>query len=143
MDENFRKKRVNKIFKRLKLPFGIKLKSYFDELDAQIVEHLKHLEKENWDLVTIEILELKFILISQIKTAVDFLKSSVEINTFLGELLPLRHCEDGKTRYIPMEEKYEKDTKKNVSLMGGNLDPVTSHLYKKKKSSSQEPMVFD
>ena len=46
---------------RLKLPFEIKLKPYFDELGVQIVENLKHLEKENWDFVTIEISELKFI----------------------------------------------------------------------------------
>ena len=27
--------------------------------------------------------------------------------------------------------------------MGGNLDPVTSYFYKKKKSLSQEPIVLD
>ena len=41
-----------------------------------------------------------------------------------------------------MEEKSEKDTKKKVSFMGGNLDPVTSNFYKK-NSSAQEPIVLD
>ena len=50
---------MDKMFIILKHPFGIKLKSYFDELGVQIIENLKHLEKENWDFVTIEILELK------------------------------------------------------------------------------------
>ena len=55
------KKGGNVFFIRLKLPFGIKLKSYFDELCVQIVEHLKHLEKENWAFFTIVILESEFI----------------------------------------------------------------------------------
>ena len=42
-----------------------------------------------------------------------------------------------------MEENYEKDTKKKVSFMGGNLDPVTSNFCKKKKLSDQEPIVSD
>ena len=79
------------------------------------------MEKENWDFVTIEIFELKFIQIRQLNTGVDLIKRSGEINPFLGEPLPLRDCEDGKSRSIPMEEKSEKDTKKKVSFMGGNL----------------------
>ena len=84
MDDFFRKQRVNKCFIRLKLPFGIKLKSYFDEHGVEIVEHLKHLEKENWGFVTIEILEFKFIQIRQLNTAVDLPKKSGGINPFLG-----------------------------------------------------------
>ena len=34
-----------------------------------------------------------------------------------------------------MEENSEKDTKKKVSFMGGNLDPVTSNFYKKNLSA--------
>ena len=79
MDERFRKQRVDFFLIRLKLPFGIKLKPHFDELGVQSVEHLKHLEKENWDFVNIEILELELIQIRQLKTAIDFLKRSVEI----------------------------------------------------------------
>ena len=41
------KQRMDKMFIILKHPFGIKLKSYFDELGVQIIENLKHLEKEN------------------------------------------------------------------------------------------------
>ena len=66
-----------KFFTRLKLPFVIELTLYFEELGVQIVEHLKHLEKENWDFVTIEILELKFIQTRQLKTAVFFLNGQV------------------------------------------------------------------
>ena len=33
-----------------------------------------------------------------------------------------------------MEENSEKDTKKKVLFVGGNLDPVTSHFYKKNSS---------
>ena len=77
MDENFIKQRVKKYCIRLKPPFGANFKSYFDKFGVQIVEHLKHLEKENWDFVTIEIIELKFILISQLKTAVDLSKVQV------------------------------------------------------------------
>ena len=130
-------------FIRLRLPFGVKLKSYFDKLGVQIVEHLKHLEKENWDFVTIEILELKFIQIRQLNTAVDFIKKSGEINLFLGEPIPLIDCEYGKARYIPMEENSEKDTKKKVLFMGDNLDLVTSNFYNKKNYSAQEPIVLD
>ena len=42
-----------------------------------------------------------------------------------------------------MEEKYEKDTKKNVSLMGGNLDPVELHFYQRKNSSAKETFFLD
>ena len=31
-----------------------------------------------------------------------------------------------------MEEKFEKDTKKKVSFMGGNLDPVTSNSIRRR-----------
>ena len=41
-----------------------------------------------------------------------------------------------------MEEKSEKYTKKKVSFMGGNLDPITSLFYKKKKSSAQKPIFL-
>ena len=70
------------------------------------------------------------------------LKRSGEINPFLGGTLPLRDWEDGKFRSIPMEEKSEKDTKKKFSFMGGNLDQVTPHFYKNKKSSAKEPIVL-
>ena len=86
---------------------------------------------------------MKFIQIRQLKTAVDLIKRSGGINPFLGEPLPLRYCEDGKSRYILMEDRSEINTKKKVSFMGGNFDPVTSHFYKKKKSSAQETIVFD
>ena len=96
MDEHLRKRGVKFFFIGLKLPFRIKLKPYFDELGVQIVEHLKHLKEENWGFVTIEILELQFIQIRQLKTAIDFIKMSGEINHFLGEPLSLRDCEDCK-----------------------------------------------
>ena len=92
MDESLIKQREENNSIRLKIPFGIKLKSYFDEIGVQIVDHLKHLEKGNWDFVTIEILELKFIQIRKLKTAVDFLKRAGEINPFLGETISLRYC---------------------------------------------------
>ena len=57
MDESLIKQREENNSIRLKIPFGIKLKSYFDEIGVQIVDHLKHLEKGNWDFVTIEILD--------------------------------------------------------------------------------------
>ena len=76
---------------------------------------------------------LNFILIRQLNTAVDLIKRSGEINPSLSEPLPLRDCEDGKSRSIPMEEKSKKDTKKKVSFMGGNLDPVTSIFYKEEE----------
>ena len=120
---------MDKFFIKLKLTFRIKLKSYSDELGVQIVEHLKHLEKEYWDFVTIKILELKFIQIRQLNIAVDFIKCLGEINPLLGEPLPLIDCEYGKARYFTMEEKSGKDTKKNVSFMVGNLDPVELHFY--------------
>ena len=101
------------------------------------------MEKENWNFVTIEIIELKFIRIRQLKNAVDLIKRSGGINPFLGELIPIRDGEDGKSRFIPMEERSEKDTKKKVSFMGDNLDPVTSKFYNKKKLSPQEPIVSD
>ena len=103
MDEHFRKQRVDIFFIGLKFSFGIKLKSYFDELGVQTVEHLKNLDKENWDFVTIEILELEFIQIRQLNTTVDLLKSSGDINHFLVQPLPLRDCAYGKYRSIPME----------------------------------------
>ena len=78
----------------------------------------------------------------KLNTAVDFLKGSGEINIFLCEPLFLRYYEDGKARYILMEENSEKGTKKKVLFVGGNLDPVTSHFYKK-NSSAQEPIVLD
>ena len=72
---------MDKFFIKLKLTFRIKLKSYSDELGVQIVEHLKHLEKEYWDFVTIKILELKFIQIRQLKIAVDL--SNVQVRSIL------------------------------------------------------------
>ena len=112
MDNFFRKQRVDKFFIRLKIPFGIKLKSYFDELGVQIVEHLKHLEKENWDFVTIETIEFKFIQIRQLNTDFDLLKKSGVINPFLGEPLPLRDCEYGNARSTPTEENSKKILRK-------------------------------
>ena len=100
------------VFIRLKLPFGIKLRLYFDELGVQIVEHLIHLEKENWDFSTIKILELKFIQTKLLKNGVDLLKMSSDIKPFVGEPSPLRDCEDGKARSIPTEEWSEEDNKK-------------------------------
>ena len=101
------------------------------------------MEKEHWDFVIIEILEFKFIQIRQLKTDIDLLKSSGDINHFLGEPLPLWYFEDVKARYITKEKNPEKDTKKKVSFMGGNFYPVTSYFYKKKTKSAQEPNVLD
>ena len=42
-----------------------------------------------------------------------------------------------------MKETSKIYTKRRVSFMGGNLDPVTSHSYQKNKSSSQEPIFLD
>ena len=86
---------------------------------------------------------MEFIQTRQLKTAVDFLKRSGEINPFLVEPLHLINSEDVKARSITMEEKSEKDTNKKVSFMGGNLYPVTSHFYKKNSLSAQEPIVLD
>ena len=86
---------------------------------------------------------MEFIQTRQLKTAVDFLKRSGGINPFLVEPLHLINSEDGKARSITMEEKSEKDTKKKVSFMGGNLYPVTSNFYKKNNLSAQEPIVLD
>ena len=84
--------------------------------------------KENWYFVTIEILELESIQIRQLKTDVDLLRRLGEINSFFGEPRPLRYFDDGKARSITIEEKSEKDDNKNVSFVGANLDPVTSHF---------------
>ena len=65
------------------------------------------MEKENWVSINIEILELKFIQIGQLKTAVDFPKRSGEINPFLGKPLSLKDFVYGKARSISMEEKSE------------------------------------
>ena len=100
------------------------------------------MEKENWDFVTIEILELKIIQIRKLNTAVDLIKIPVEINALPGEPIPIRDFEYGKSTSIPMEEKSEKYTKKKVSFMGGNFDPIASLFYKKKKSSAQIPIFL-